>query len=79
MPFLNHTALMTMGPVCACRAESQLPVRSPTHSALLTREIPAANSGASSPQVGRGTSVPRLDNFCELRTRRFPVIWVNGP
>ena len=35
--------------LCAWRTDSQLPVRMPTDFALLTRAIPAANSGASNP------------------------------
>ena len=35
--------------VCACRAESQLPIRMPTDLALLTLAIPAASSGARIP------------------------------
>ena len=35
--------------VCACFSDSQLPMRMPTDFALLTRAIPAASSGVSSP------------------------------
>ena len=35
--------------VCACRADSQFPIRMPTDFALFTRLMPAANSGANSP------------------------------
>ena len=35
--------------VCACRADSQFPIRMPTDFALFTRAMPAANSGARTP------------------------------
>ena len=34
---------------CACRSDSQFPVRMPTDFTLFTRLMPAARSGASSP------------------------------
>ena len=49
MARVAHTAKCgNVGSVFAWRADSQLPVRTPTHFALFTRAMPAASSGASS-------------------------------
>src|SRR6266481_2546120 len=45
---------------CACRSESQFPTRTPCDLTLFTRQIPAANSGASSPLSDASTASFRM-------------------
>src|SRR5579862_8984101 len=46
--------------LCACFNDSQLPMRMPTDFALLTRAMPAASSGASSPSSAASAASLRI-------------------